>query len=495
MNIEQLPILNLLLLMGMALAIPLFRRRHFNRTLLIGFIVLVLVIISSALILNHVHTVGPIIYRFGGHASRLGIEFVVDPFSAFFTTFVVILATIVYAYSCGDATEGIEEKEYGRYYILLFILLMSMFGILYTNDLFNTYVFIEILSITTCSIISIKRKKETYTAAFRYVMLNEIGSLSYLFGVALIYMATEYTNITLVGEALESVWILYPTNILIALGFMIVGIGIKAAIFPFHIWLPDAHSSAPSTSSAILSAIVVKVYILVFAKLLFRVYGIDILNELNIPLILGIVAGVGMIMGSVFAIAQKDVKRMLGYSSVAQVGYIVLGMSLVSISGLYAAFFHIISHGLMKTALFLSVGAIIFYKKTRKVNDFDGLGFIMPVAMGVFSIAALGMIGIPLTSGFISKLNLGIAVLDKGQVIFLIVLIISSLLNVIYYLPIIILAFLKNEKYKYRLQTIEKTPKMMLIPLMVLGLFILGLGVFPNMLKELIDAAVASLIG
>jgi multicomponent Na+:H+ antiporter subunit D len=495
MNIEQLPILNLLLFMGMALAIPLFRKRHFNRTLLIGFIVLVLVIISSALILNHVHTVGPIVYRFGGHASRLGIEFVVDPFSAFFTTFVVILATIVYAYSCGDATEGIEEKEYGRYYILLFILLMSMFGILYTNDLFNTYVFIEILSITTCSIISIKRKKETYTAAFRYVMLNEIGSLSYLFGVALIYMATGYTNITLVGAALENVWVLYPTNILIALGFMIVGIGIKAAIFPFHIWLPDAHSSAPSTSSAILSAIVVKVYILVFAKLLFRVYGIDILNELNIPLILGIVAGVGMVMGSIFAIAQKDVKRMLGYSSVAQVGYILLGISLVSISGLYAAFFHIISHGLMKTALFLSVGAIIYYKKTRKVNDFDGLGFIMPVAMGVFSIAALGMIGIPLTSGFISKLNLGIAVLDKGQVIFLIVLIISSLLNVIYYLPIIILAFLKNEKYKYRLQTIEKTPKMMLIPLIVLGLFILGLGVFPNMLKELIDAAVASLIG
>jgi multicomponent Na+:H+ antiporter subunit D len=494
MNIEQLPIINLLLLLGMALIIPLFRRRSFNRTLFLGFIVLVLVLISSCVILWHVNTIGTIHYRFGGHDSRIGIEFVIDSFSAFFTTFVVGLATIVYVYSAGDATEGIEEKEYGRYYILLFILLMSMFGILYTNDLFNTYVFIEILSITTCSIISIKRKKETYTAAFRYVMLNEIGSLSYLFGVALLYMITGYTNITLVGQNLENAWALYPTNVIIALGFMIVGIGIKAAIFPFHIWLPDAHSSAPSTSSAILSAIVVKVYLLVFVKILFRVFGLDILNELNIPLILSIVAATGMIMGSVFAIAQKDVKRLLGYSSVAQVGYIVLGISLLTDAGLRAAFFHIISHGLMKTALFLSVGAIIFYKKTRKVNDFDGLGYIMPVAMGVFSIAALGMIGIPLTSGFISKLYLGLAVLDAKQIIFLFVLILSSLLNVIYYLPIIISAFLKNEKYHYRMSSIEKTPKVMMAPLLILATLILAIGIFPGLITGLIEAAVNSLI-
>ncbi len=491
--INQLPILQLLLFLGMALSIPLLRKRRFNTTLRLGFIVLCLVLISSIFIYIHVISEGPILYYFGNHAQRLGIEFKVDAFSSFFTMFIVILAMIIYIYSSGDQTEGIEEKEYGRYYILFFILMMSMFGILYTNDLFNTYVFIEILSITTCAIISIKRKKDTYTSAFRYVMLNEIGSLSYLFGVALIYMATGYTNMTLVYESISQVWQTFPVNLIIAISFMIVGLGIKAAVFPFHIWLPDAHSSAPSTSSAILSAIVVKVYILVLTKVLFRVYGIDVLEALNIPVILMVLASIGMIMGSVFAIAQKDVKRMLGYSSVAQVGYIILGISLLTHDGLRAAFFHILSHGLMKTALFLSAGAIIFYKKTRRINDFDGLGYIMPVAMGLFSIAGLGMIGIPLTSGFISKLNLGLAVLELESWILLAIIIVSSLLNVIYYLPIIISAFLKNEKYHYRLETIEKTPKGMLIPLIILGVLIIGLGVFPEPIMNLIEYAITSL--
>jgi len=494
MIIEQLPIINLLLFLLMALFIPLLKRRPFKITLILGFIVLGLVLSSSIYLLWHVNNVGIIHYTFGGHEARFGIEFIVDPFSALFTTIIAGLASIIYIYSSGDATEGIENKEFGRYYVLLFILLMSMFGILYTNDLFNTYVFIEILSITTCAIISIKKKKDTYTAAFRYVMMNELGSLSYLFGVALIYMATGFTNITLIGESISNAYALYPFNIIIALSFMIIGLGIKAAIFPFHIWLPDAHSAAPSTSSAILSAIVIKVYILIFVKILFRVFKIDILNEMNVSTILLIFAGTGMILGSIFAIAQKDVKRMLGYSSVAQMGYIVLGIGLLSFDGLRAAFFHILSHGLMKTALFLSVGEIIYYKKTRKVNDFDGMGFIMPVAMGVFSIAALGMIGLPLTSGFISKLNLGLAVLDANQIIFLVILILSSLLNVIYYLPIIILAFIKNEKYHYRMKSIEPTPRTMIFPLLLLGVLIIYVGLFPNQIMILIESAVTSLM-
>jgi multicomponent Na+:H+ antiporter subunit D len=368
-----------------------------------------------------------------------------------------------------------------------------MFGIIYTNDLFNTYVFMEILAITTCSIISIKRKKENYTASFRYVMLNEVGSLSYLFGVALLYMVTGYTNIDLVFNSIQQVYQIYPANIMTAIAFMVVGIGIKAAIFPFHIWLPDAHSHAPSSSSAILSAIVVKVYLLIMVKILFRVFGIDILESLNIPLIILIIAGFGMIMGSFFALAQKDVKRMLGYSSVAQIGYIVLGIGLMSHVGLMAAFYHIISHGLMKTALFLSVGAIIYYKKVRRVDQFEGMGYRMPLAMAVFSIAALGMIGIPLTSGFISKLYLGMAALDANLIAFIVIIIISGLLNAMYYLPIMISAYLKGS-HEDDSHGIEKTPKTMIVPLIILGALIMVLGIFPNLISGLLEAAVNQLI-
>ena len=494
MIVEHLPILNLILFMSMALVIPLLRRQPFKITLILGFIVLGLVSVSSIYLLYHVNQFDAIHYTLGGHDTRFGIELLVDPFSALFTTIIVLLASIIYVYSSGDRTEGIEPNEYGRYYVLLFVLLMSLFGVLYTNDLFNTYVFIEILSITTCALISIKRKREAYSSAFRYVMMNELGSLSYLFGVALLYMATGITNISLIGQALQTAYETYPFNVVIALTFMMIGLGIKAAIFPFHVWLPDAHSSAPSTSSSLLSAIVIKVYVLVLIKILFRVFNVEILLDLNMRTVLLVVAGIGMIMGSVFAIAQQDVKRMLGYSSVAQIGYILLGIGLLSWEGLRASFFHILSHGLMKTALFLSAGEIIYYKRTRRVNDFDGIGFIMPVAMSVFSIAALGMIGLPFTSGFISKLYLGTALLDGRQVVFLGVLIVSSLLNVMYYLPIIILAFLKNEKYQYRLTSIERAPSTMIGPLVLLGLLIVLLGVVPQPIMQLIDAAVHTLI-
>lgn len=494
MFVEQLPIMNLVLFMSMALVIPLLRRQRFRYTLILGFLVLGTVFLSSVYLLYHVNTVAPILYVFGGHEANYGIELVIDPFSALFTTIISGLSLIIYIYSAGDATDGIEQSEYGRYYVLLFILLMSLFGMLYTNDLFTTYVFIEILSITTCAIISIKRKRDAYASAFRYVMMNEIGSLSYLFGVALLYMVTGFTNMTLVGDALQQAYVLYPLNVVIAFSFMVVGLGIKAAIFPFHVWLPDAHSSAPSTSSALLSAIVIKVYLLVLVKLLFRVFKMDILQDLHIETILIIVASIAMLMGSVFAIAQKDVKRMLGYSSVSQVGYILLGIGLLSFEGLRSAFFHILSHGLMKTALFLSVGEIIYYKKTRQVDDFDGMGFIMPVAMSVFSIAALGMIGLPFTSGFISKLYLGTAILEDNHMIFLVIVILSSFLNVIYYLPIIILAFLRNDKYHYRLTSIERTPRTMIAPLILLGLFIVVLGVFPNLVTGWMESAVSTLI-
>lgn len=488
--INHLPIINLVLFLTTGVFVALFKRKKIDQVMSVAFITLVTTIILSVIILVHVNTVGPIHYFFGNHARHLGIEFYVDPLAAFFTLFIVILATLIYVYSSGDATEGIEEREFGRYYILLFILLFSMYGILYTNDLFNTFVFMEILSITTCSIISIKRKKDTYTSAFRYVMLNEIGSLSYLFGVALLYMITGYTNMTLISEAISGTWELYTFNIIIAIAFMIIGIGIKSAIFPFHIWLPDAHASAPSTSSAILSAIVVKVYVLVFIKILLRVFGLDILLFYDIPLILTIIGATGMIMGSVFAIAQKDVKRMLGYSSVAQIGYIVLGLGLMSEEGMRGAFFHIISHGLMKSALFLSVGIIITFKHIRKISDFNGLGYQMPVTMGVFSIAALGMIGIPLTTGFVSKFYLGTAVLSANQGIFLIVLIVSGLLNVVYYLPIIIAAFLRDNKENQRFVTFDRASKSMVFVVAILGVLILTLGMFPHLIMPYIDKAI-----
>ncbi len=480
--IIQIPVISLVFFLLMALIVPLFKRRNFAVTTTLGLIVLLIVWVLTVVLVRDVYLNGPFTYAFGNHESFIGLELLVNLFSAGFALFMLSLIIIIYVYSTSDATEGIAEKEYGRYYILLFILLFAMFGILYTNDLFNTYVFMEILSITTVSIISIKRKKENYTASFRYVMLNEVGSLSYLFGVALLFMVTGHTNIDLVAASIQSSFDDYTANIVTALGFMLTGIGIKAAIFPFHIWLPDAHSTAPTSSSAILSGLVVKLYILIMIKMLFRLFGFDIVSAMNIHIVLMMIGAFGMIMGSVFAIGQTDVKRMLGYSSIAQVGYIVLGISLGTVLGLQAAFFHVLSHGLMKAALFLSVGAVIYHKGVRKVKDFNGMASEMPVVMTVFGLAALGMIGIPLTSGFISKLNLGLASLDANQGYLIIIIIVSGLLNALYYLPILIAAFLKSNKPGDLGLKVEPIPRLMMVPIVVLGLLIVYFGLFPNMI-------------
>jgi len=365
-----------------------------------------------------------------------------------------------------------------------------MMGITYTNDLFNMYVFMEILSITSCSIISIKRKKENYMASFRYLILNTMGSLSVLLGIALLYMVSGHLNMTQIYLAISEIWSIYPTNITVAIGFILTGLGIKAAVFPLHVWLPDAHSTAPTPSSALLSSIVVKVYIFSVYKILFKVLGQTIVVGLGIPTVITYFAAIGMIMGSVFAIGQKDIKRMLAYSSVAQIGYIFLGLGLVTVEGLSASLFHIISHGLMKSALFLSAGSIIYYKEKRDLRDLDGIGYEMPVTMTVFTIAALGMIGIPGISGFMSKLYLSFAVLGVNKPVYLAIILASSFLNAVYYLPIVISAFLKEGKDRKNVMTMERLPKQMLIPMVILAILVVTIGFYPHLIMNLVDKAV-----
>lgn len=489
--IESLPILVVLAMLVFAVTIPFLKKLSFRLTLWVGGILLVLALVANILIWIHIQANGPIHYAFGGHQPFLGIEFKVDQFAAFFALFVATLSAIIFVYSSGDKTEGIEKPEFFRYYVLYFLMLFSMYGILYSNDIFNTYVFIEVLSLTSCAIVSIKRKKEPYPAAFRYVMLNEIGSLSFLLGIALLYMSTGRLNIDLLAQAIQSNAV--QANVWIAVAFFTAGLGLKAAVFPFHIWLPDAHASAPSTSSAILSSVVVKMYLFILIKLYVKVFTWDLLKQSGLSTLLLVLATLGMILGSVYALAQKDLKRMLGYSSVSQIGYILLGIAFLSEEGLRASLFHIVSHGLTKAALFLAVGIVIYLKKSRSVKGFEGTGFQMPVAMGVFGVAAFSMIGIPLTSGFIAKWTLGIAAESAGAFFFLVIIVLSSFLNAMYYLPILFTAFFKDPQSGPQRAKMEKIPFAMLFSIVLLAGLILLVGIFPESLMALIDAVLAGL--
>ena len=486
----HLPVYILVLLLVAAVLTPLRKSAYSTAFKLKVLIFLGLALILSLILFIDVTNNQSFFYNFGDWNTVIGIEFLVDGFSSLMTFVVLFIATLIVIYAFGDIPHELKPNQFYSYYALIFLLLFSMIGMIFTNDLFNLYVFMEILSLTSCGIISIKRKKENLLASFKYLMLGTIGSVSILMGIALIYMVTGHLNMSAAHETIASVWQAYPRNILISLGFILTGLGIKAAIFPLHIWLPDAHSTAPTPSSALLSGLVVKVYVFTMGKILFRVIGKEIVVAISIHEFLTYFAALSMIMGSVFAIGQKDIKRLLAYSSVAQIGYIFLGIGLATEMGFSAGLFHVISHALMKSSLFLSAGAVIYQTGKRNIRDLDGIGYQMPITMVVFSIAAFGMIGIPGLNGFMSKWYLSLAVLDAGKPVFLLIILLSSFLNSIYYLPILISAFLRDSKERENVMVMDHLPKSMLFPMVILSLACLVTGFFPNIIMNVVERAV-----
>lgn len=494
MSTMHFPVYILMLLLAFAVIIPLQRRPFGPRFITMMMSVLGLSLSMAILELILVLNDGAYSYNFGSYERGIGIEFVVDEFSALMTVVLLVLATLIIIYSIEDLTHEIAFDRFYSYYTLVFIMLFSMIGMTFTNDIFNLYVFVELLSLTSVGIIAIKGKKDTLMASMKYLLMGAIGSVTVLMGFALIYMVTGHLNMTLIAAEIHEVWELYPLNILLAMGFILTGFGIKAAIFPLHNWLPDAHSSAPTPSSALLSGLVVKAYVFSIAKIMYRVIGQDISVNIGITQYILVFAVLSMVMGSLFAITQRDIKRRLAYSSVAQIGYIFLGLSLATELGFQSALFHVISHAFMKSALFLSAGSIIFLTGKRDVKSLDGIGYEMPITMTVFTIGALGMIGIPGTSGFMSKWYLGLAVLDAGYPELIIVILLSSFLNALYYFPIVISAFLTERKEMPTLLGRETVPKSMRLSMAMIGLIILIIGLFPNVVMSIIEQAVPTFI-
>ncbi|GAA4060606.1 proton-conducting transporter membrane subunit [Amphibacillus indicireducens] len=496
MNSTHFPVYIMILLLACAILIP-FKKKTTGK----GFMITMLSVLGVSLSMAIVELIivynrsSPHSYTFGSYERGIGIEFLVDEFSALLTVIVLIISILIVLYSFRDLPHEIEPARIPNYYTLLFLGLFAMIGIIFTNDIFNLYVFVEILSIVAIAIISIKNDKATLMASMKYLIMGSIGSVSVLMGFAFIYMVTGHLNVTLIFEQINLVWEQYPLNILLAMGFILTGFGIKVAIFPLHNWLPDAYSSAPSPSSAFLSGLIVKAYVFSVVKIIYRVIGNDVLQNIGVTNYIMIFGVLSMIMGSVFALTQTDLKRRLAYSSVAQIGYIFLGLGLATELGMSSAFFHIVSHAFMKTALFLSAGSIIYLTGKRNVKDLNGIGYDIPITMSVFMIGMLGMIGIPGTSGFMSKWYLGVAVIDAGHIELLIVILLSSFLNALYYFPIVVSAFLREKIESAPISDTKGIPLTMKLSMALLGFGIIIIGLFPNLIMNVIEQAIPTFVG
>jgi len=445
----------------------------------ITLVALSLSFLASLHTLNTVITSGTIHYYLGGWNPPWGIEYVVDHLNAFVLVIVSFIALLVAIYSKKSVEKELPEKIV--YLYCLFLLQVTGFlGIVVTGDMFNLYVFLEIASLAGYALIATGEDGAPF-ASFNYVIFGTIGACFYLLGVGYLYIVTGSLNIADLSQILPD---LYNSKVvLVAFAFFLVGVSIKMALFPLHVWLPDAYTYAPSAVSALLAPLMTKVGAYVMIRIMFTVFKPYFSIEL-IPVtsILGWMAAGAILFGAILALAQTDLKRMLAYILVSEVGYITLGIGLANRNGLTGAILHILNDAFMMLALFLVVGAIMYRSGNREIPQLRYLHRKMPFTMAVFVIAALSVIGIPPTCGFFSKWYLILGAIDAGKWVFVAVLLVSSLLNVILFFRCIESAYLEpvaehasggSELVIAR----EESPLTMLIPILIAGAGIMSFGV------------------
>jgi multicomponent Na+:H+ antiporter subunit D len=336
----------------------------------------------------------------------LGINLVLDGVSVFMLITITLISFFVTIYSIHYMDKFTAKA---RFYCLFLLMVAGMNGVALTGDLFNLYVFLEIASITSYALVAFGCEHEELEAAFKYLVLGSVGSTAILFGIGITYAMTGSLNMAQISATIGGD--LRPIH-LFAVALFISGFGLKAALIPFHAWLPDAHPSAPAPISAMLSGVLIKtIGVYALARVMFNVIGLTPLTSY----ILMVLGTVSMVVGVLLAMGQDDIKRFLAYSSISQVGYVVLAIGIGTRFAIAAGLFHLVNHAVFKSLLFLNSGAIEYSTGTRDLNKMGGLRHKMPVTGTTSLMASLSISGIPPFSGFWSKLFIIVAAVQAQR--------------------------------------------------------------------------------
>ncbi len=437
--------------------------------------------LSSVIILAGVIKQGPIHYWLGGWQPPWGIEYLVDHLNAVILVAVSLLSLLVAVHSKRSVEQELPEKI-PQFWSLFLLLITGLLGITITGDMFNLFVLLEVASLSGYALIAMGQKDATFVS-FRYLVMGTIGACWYLLGVGYLYIATGSLNIADLSELLPH---LYQSKaVLVGFAFILVGIGIKMALFPLHAWLPDAYTYAPSAVSTTVAPLMTKVMAYVLIRVMFFVFRPYFsVEEIPATTILGWMAAVAVIAGSIYAIAQTNLKKMLSYSVVAQIGYVALGIGLANRFGLTGAILHILNEVITKGCVFAVAGAIAYKKGSCENQGLINLYRKMPFTMLAFTIGAFSMIGIPPTLGFFSKLYLILGSIDAKQWVFVGVLLLSSILNGVYFFRIIQIASFEtpmpdySRDKPYAAVPMDEAPLSMIIPMQIMAAGIVLAGVF-----------------
>ncbi len=408
--------------------------------------------IMSAIVLAYVSGSGhEYIYTMGHFPAPWGNEIRIGILEAAMALFFCIIMLLCVIGGVLEREQEIEETKQNLYYIMVNLLLCSLLALIYTNDLFTAYVFVEINTISACGLIMIRQTGRTFEAATRYMIMSLLGSGLLLLGICFLYSLTGHLLMSNIKEQVAHIHVSgeYHIPLLVSICLISVGIAIKSALYPFHTWLPAAYGYSTLSSASILSSLVSKGYIFLLVKIFYRVIGFEIIRESKVINVLFVFGVAGMIMGSINAIKENDIRRMIAYSSVAQIGYIYMGFGLGTTSGMIASIYHIVSHAATKSLLFTAASGITDASaKSNNFFDLTGAGYRNKLAGVAFTVGSLSMVGFPMFSGFISKLLFAQAAVENKHkiLITMIALAISVILNAVYFMKTVIRIYTPEKK-------------------------------------------------
>ncbi|MDB2388251.1 monovalent cation/H+ antiporter subunit D family protein [Alphaproteobacteria bacterium] len=430
--IKNLPILVVLTPLMMSLIVVLISN-NFLSWLLTLFTTLI-TFIFSLLLYQEVYLHTAISYALGNWVPPLGIEYLIDKVSIIPIIIIALISFLATFFASKIMPAEINNSSISKVYSLWLLAIAGLIGLVTTGDAFNLFVFLEISSLASVALVAMggQKDKQALVAAYNYLILGAIGATFYVIGVGLLYGITGTLNLADLSNRIAEI---SDNKALIAgFGFMVIGIMLKAAVFPLHIWLPRAYAYAPSAVSVLLAATATKASLYILARILFSVFDIsDNLVTYTLEYIILPLSILAMFAGTIMAIYEKDIKRLLAHSSIAQIGYITLAFAIGTKASVAAGFIHLFNHALIKGALFMAITSMGFYINKRiTINNLSGLGRAMPITFVCFVICSLSLAGIPLTAGFISKLYIIKASISADGIWIAFLILASSALSVVY---------------------------------------------------------------
>ena len=484
----QLPALQVMVPLIGAVIIAALRQRH--AAAIITIICSVAMPVIAFLILMQVQSGGTISYAMGGWAPPIGIEYRIDLANAFILLLVSIMGAVVAVYAPRSLAAEISEERQAWTYAMYLMCMSGLLGMAITGDAFNIFVFMEISSLAMYTLIAMGSERRALVAAFQYLVIGTLGATFYVIGVGLLFSLTGTLNLYDLAQLMPAIEAGHRSAIA-GLAFIVIGIGLKLAMFPMHLWLPNAYAYAPTVATAFLASTATKVAVYLLLRFLFSIFGVEFTFDVNATAeILMVLAALAMIVCSLSAIFQANVKRMLAYSSVSQVGYMLIGIAMVNEAGLTGGISHMFNHAVIKACLFMAVGCAFYATGVTRTENLAGLGRTMPLTMAAFVIAGLGLIGVPGTAGFVSKWYLVQGASEAGLWWVVAVIVVSSVMAIFYVGHVIEVAYFREPK----VQVVRAPAPEMVAMTWVLALAVLFFGLDTDINGDLAGAAARELL-